>query len=146
MDRYTARRTSPDGCTCHRRSVRTLLLSALTIGLTLGSTTIASAHDTHRQDQRDLASLRRATTRYHDLDRAVADGYGILTDLAGVTCIGGPASEGDMGVHYVNGALVGDGRIDLARPEAVLFEPNGRFDDWNPRVRCPGPATGVRQW
>jgi hypothetical protein len=34
-----------------------------------------------------------------------------------------------MGVHYVNGALVGDGAVDLERPEALVYEPqkNGRL-------------------
>ena len=28
-----------------------------------------------------------------------------------------------MGIHYVNAAYVGDDAIDLARPEAVMYEP-----------------------
>ena len=28
-----------------------------------------------------------------------------------------------MGVHYVNGLLVGDGQIDVTRPEALIYEP-----------------------
>jgi hypothetical protein len=40
----------------------------------------------------------------------------------GVTCIDGPPGEGNMGVHYVNGTLVGDGKIDARHPEAVLYE------------------------
>ena len=27
-----------------------------------------------------------------------------------------------MGIHYVNGALVGDGVIDATRPEALIYE------------------------
>ena len=107
------------------RPVRTLMSSVVTVGLALGSVTIASAHDSHRQDHEDLARVRRATTRYHDVDRAIAGGYGILADLDGVTCIDGPRGQGNMGVHYVNGALVGDGKIDMVRPEAVLYEPKG---------------------
>ena len=29
-----------------------------------------------------------------------------------------------MGIHYVNGALVGDGEIDATRPEALIYEPS----------------------
>lgn len=32
-----------------------------------------------------------------------------------------------MGVHYVNGNLVGDGEIDASRPEALIYEPSA---DW----------------
>ena len=33
-----------------------------------------------------------------------------------------------MGVHYVNNELVGDGAVDVNRPEALLYEfRNGRF-------------------
>ncbi len=42
-------------------------------------------------------------------------------------CVSGP-QEGAMGVHYVNGALVGDGVIDERHPEALIYEPrNGRL-------------------
>ena len=33
-----------------------------------------------------------------------------------------------MGVHYVNASLVGDGLLDAAQPEALVFEPrNGQL-------------------
>ena len=34
-----------------------------------------------------------------------------------------------MGVHFVNGTLVGDPELDVARPELLVYEPlpNGRF-------------------
>ena len=28
-----------------------------------------------------------------------------------------------MGIHYVNGALVGDGEVDATKPEALIYEP-----------------------
>ena len=44
-------------------------------------------------------------------------------------CVSGPDS-GAMGLHYVNLALVGDGELDPAKPEIVIYEPskNGRLD------------------
>jgi hypothetical protein len=30
-----------------------------------------------------------------------------------------------MGIHYVNGALVADGEIDVTHPEALIYEPVG---------------------
>jgi hypothetical protein len=42
-------------------------------------------------------------------------------------CVSGP-QEGAMGVHFVNGPLVGDGELDARRPEALIFEQrNGRY-------------------
>jgi hypothetical protein len=42
-------------------------------------------------------------------------------------CVSGPQG-GAMGIHYVNGDLVGDGKLDPARPEALMYEPrNGRL-------------------
>ena len=33
-----------------------------------------------------------------------------------------------MGIHYVNGGLVGDGEIDASHPEALIYEPrNGEL-------------------
>jgi hypothetical protein len=37
--------------------------------------------------------------------------------------VSGSGDEGAMGMHFVNGALVGDGAIDVAHPEIVLYEP-----------------------
>jgi hypothetical protein len=31
-----------------------------------------------------------------------------------------------MGIHYINGTLVGDGQIDETRPEALIYEPTAQ--------------------
>jgi hypothetical protein len=67
-----------------------------------------------------LASLRVVTKKFHNLDTAKAKGYGLLTDEAGLACIAEPGM-GAMGVHYVNGALVGDGAIKASTPEAMVY-------------------------
>jgi hypothetical protein len=67
-------------------------------------------------------TVRQATASFRDVQAAGAAGY----ELAG-GCVSGP-EEGAMGVHFVNGALVGDGLLEAARPEALVYEPrNGRF-------------------
>jgi hypothetical protein len=66
----------------------------------------------------DLAAARAATARYHNAH----PGYSLLTDAAGIACIDNPG-EGGMGIHYVNGALVGDGKVSAATPELVVYEP-----------------------
>ena len=37
-------------------------------------------------------------------------------------CVSGP-DAGAMGMHFVNGPLVGDGVIDVSKPEIVIYEP-----------------------
>lgn len=64
----------------------------------------------------ELAAVRAATARYHDVARAVADGY-----ASTVECVAIPGAG--MGVHYVNGALVADPALDPLRPEVLVYEP-----------------------
>ena len=56
-------------------------------------------------------------SKYKSLHAAMDDGYVLLTG-----CV---ASEngGAMGVHYVRPDLVGDGKIDPATPEFLVYEP-----------------------
>jgi hypothetical protein len=70
-----------------------------------------------------LSAARAATAGFHNGH----PGYSLLTDAAGIACIDQPG-EGGMGIHYVNGALVGDGKVSAATPELVVYEPlaNGR--------------------
>lgn len=63
----------------------------------------------------DLAALRKATARYHDVEVALADGY-----LPDPHCVAAP--PGGMGMHYVNPGNM-DLVIDPSRPEALLYEP-----------------------
>jgi hypothetical protein len=71
----------------------------------------------------DLSSLRHATASYHDLNVAVAAGYGKFTDAKGIACIDMPGM-GAMGNHYVLGSLVGDGAVNLTTPEALVYAPD----------------------
>jgi hypothetical protein len=69
-----------------------------------------------------IKPVREATRMFHRVGAATRAGYAQFTDVNGVTCIDGPAAEGNMGIHYVNGDLVGDGKVDPLHPEAVLYE------------------------
>ena len=92
-------------------------LAAVLTGTQVGSATAGA-------DQ--LAAARAGTASFHDV--ANATGYGLFTDAAGIACIDKPG-EGTMGVHYVNGDLVGDPEENAATPEALVYEPmkNGRL-------------------
>jgi hypothetical protein len=76
--------------------------------------------------ENDLAAARQATARYHDVDQAA--GYAEFHDAQDVACIA-QRGEGTMGIHYVNGALVGDASVDATTPEALVYEPreNGKL-------------------
>jgi hypothetical protein len=67
--------------------------------------------------------VKHATAGYHDVGVAEQAGYGRFVDVNGIACIDMPGM-GAMGVHYVNGALVGDGKVDALTPEAVVYEPD----------------------
>ena len=75
----------------------------------------------------DQSDARTGTARYHNLAIAMNEGYGLFTDAAGIACIDDP--DGGMGIHYVNGSLVGDGDVNASTPEALVYEPqpNGRL-------------------
>ena len=70
-----------------------------------------------------VKAVREATERFRDVAVAQSEGYALMFG-----CVSGP-DTGAMGLHYVNLALVGDGELDVARPEIVIYEPlpNGRL-------------------
>ena len=69
-----------------------------------------------------LDHLRDATQPYQSLKAAKADGYGKLKDAEGIACIDMPG-EGGMGVHFVNGDLVGDAEVVGDTPELLVYDP-----------------------
>lgn len=87
----------------------------------------ASLADAHRNSggyrpSALVQQVREGTRRYRDVDVASAEGYAQF-----LACVSAP-DEGAMGVHFVNGALVGDGALDPSRPEALVYEPkNGEL-------------------
>ena len=86
------------------------------------SPTTASLAVQHAADNATLATIRRATAKYHDLDAALADGFVLLHP-----CDNEPG-EGVVGAVYVNFARLIDGVPDPASPDALIYEPsaNGR--------------------
>jgi hypothetical protein len=95
---------------------------------------LAQTHDEHggapvaqqrknTPQQNDLVNIVRDATRdFRDVSKAMAKGYSLLFG-----CVSG-GDYGAMGLHFVNLGLVGDGELDAAKPEIVLYEPlpNGR--------------------
>ena len=91
------------------------------------STSYAAAQGNHAQhaagnDQKNQSGelvkiVRESTERFRDVAIAQQEGYSLLFG-----CVSGP-DAGAMGLHYVNGSLIGDDVIDPTRPEIVIYEP-----------------------
>ena len=60
--------------------------------------------------------VRDADARFADVAVAKSEGY------APIPCVSGP-DGGAMGIHYVNQKLIDDPAVDVAHPEAILYEP-----------------------
>jgi hypothetical protein len=101
-----------------RKLLAPTLLAAF-LFVTIG--THAEAGVDHR-DHAHLGQLRHATAKYHSVPVAEKAGYARFVDVDGIACIDMP-DMGAMGVHYVNGSLVGDGKVSALKPEAVVYEP-----------------------
>jgi hypothetical protein len=74
------------------------------------------------QDQKSkggalVRAVREATERFKAVKAAETEGYHLQFG-----CVSGP-DAGAMGMHFVNGSLVGDGVIDASKPEIVIYEP-----------------------
>jgi hypothetical protein len=64
-----------------------------------------------------VKAVREATARFQDVSVAQAEGYSLQFG-----CVSG-GDVGAMGMHFINGTLVGSGVIDVAHPQIVLYEP-----------------------
>jgi hypothetical protein len=104
-----------------RRTLGYLLLASsalfLTLGLPTGLAAEENEHAHHASPPALVQAVREATAQFIDVNNATASGYGPF-----LGCVSGP-DHGAMGIHYVNGGLVGDGEIDASHPESLIYEP-----------------------
>ena len=86
--------------------------------LALASVLAAGAASASESGSNPLAeSVRNANDRFKDVSVAMAEGYAPIPCASGV-------EGGAMGIHYVNAGYLKDDAIDVARPEAVMYEPS----------------------
>lgn len=78
------------------------------ISMTTGNTSAAAVDNLSPATNHELARARNATAKYHDFDRADADGYEFLA------CVPGEGRE------YVNWSIV-DCNFDIEHPEALHY-------------------------
>jgi hypothetical protein len=103
-----------------RTSTRAVLAVTWASGLVTAAPLLEddSRHD-HASPARLVQIVRDATRQFIDVNAATNAGYNPF-----LGCVSGP-DHGAMGIHYVNGALVGDGEVDAWHPEALIYEPSG---------------------
>jgi hypothetical protein len=94
-----------------RQMTRNAGLATLALlAISVGSAALAD-------DSNPLADkVRAADARFSDVAVAKSEGY------APIPCVSGP-DGGAMGIHYVNQKLIDDPAVDVAHPEAILYEP-----------------------
>jgi hypothetical protein len=104
-----------------RKSYRMLIVLAAVL-LSVGTTVALANAGSQRPAGTFAEAVRAATAQFRDVEAAKAAGYGLFHG-----CTSGP-QEGAMGIHFANGQLAGDGVLDAATPEALLYEQkNGKL-------------------
>jgi hypothetical protein len=96
-------------------------IAVLLVGSACFTTLLFAQNSNHEHPapSKLVLDVRAATQQFLDVNNAGPAGYG-----PAFGCVTGP-DHGAMGIHYVNGTLVGDGLIDVAHPEALIYEPVG---------------------
>ncbi|MFW6078852.1 MAG: hypothetical protein ACODAE_04480 [Gemmatimonadota bacterium] len=89
------------------------------------------------EENAGLATLRRATARYHDVDAAIEDGFVQI-----LPCQESPDGQGALGIPY--GKLDRfDTNIDLSKPELLFYEPQA---DGSLRLVGAEPVVPIEAW
>jgi hypothetical protein len=101
------------------KHIRLLLIGLIILSLFVLSSVALASSSEPAQGETLVGTVRQATRGFMNVDAAEAAGYGLFHG-----CVSGP-QEGAMGIHYVNGDLVGDGEIDALQPEALIYEMRG---------------------
>jgi hypothetical protein len=91
------------------------LAVAMLLVIVLASIAYAATGITDPVVLKDLARLRQATAKYHDVNAALADGF-----VPTPHCIAEPGAGG-MGIHYIHPDRLMDPAINLLEPEVLLY-------------------------
>jgi hypothetical protein len=114
-------KTIPNHRRAQLRGMR-ILLPCFAAAVTLTGIN-AFSQDLHHTQHDEVAPaklvqiVRNATRQFENVNVATGAGYQPMFG-----CVSGP-DHGAMGVHYINGVLVGDGQVEATKPEALIYEP-----------------------
>ena len=96
-----------------------ILLALVMLVVVSGQVVASSLNVNDPAVLKDLAKVRNATAKYHDVENALADGF-----VADPVCVA-EDGFGGMGIHYVNYERVMDPELNLLEPEILLYAPSG---------------------
>ena len=99
-----------------RRAVATVVLAATAAAVVVAASATGSAAAPGSAGNADLASVRAATAKYHDVEVAKGDGYVEVSPCE-------QNASGVMGIHFLHPQLAQDAVIDPHRPEVLLYVP-----------------------
>ena len=111
--------------------LKRILVAAIAGFAIAASTGVALGGDGALSPQ--LQEVRAAVARYHSIQQALNDGYVFEADEPCVTSPPAPSldgSQGTMGIHVPNPALLADQALDPLRPELLLYvrKANGELE------------------
>ena len=86
----------------------------LALVATLAGVAYAATGTTDPQVLKELAQVRQATDKYHDVNVALADGF-----IQTPTCVESP--DGGMGIHFINITRLMDPAVNILEPEILLY-------------------------
>jgi hypothetical protein len=112
------------------RKMKFYVIGALALTSVVPSYVLAQTAHSHPTDTlQDLTAAQKArqsalikmvqdaTERFKDVAEAEREGY-----APNFGCVSGP-DQGAMGIHYINGDILGKGEIDVRYPTIVIYEP-----------------------
>lgn len=90
-----------------------MLLLVLIVSIAYAATGVADP-----MALKDLAKVRQATAKYHNVEVALADGF-----IQTPACVESP--DGGMGIHFINPARLMDPAENILEPEVLLYVETG---------------------
>ncbi len=112
-----------------QKSLLRILTLALLSSLVVATPLLAAEKPAHHSAAHEapasgtlVEAVRNGTRQYINVNNATAAGYGPF-----LGCVAG-TDHGAMGIHYVNGTLLGNLTLDPSQPQALIYEPdNGKL-------------------
>ena len=101
-----------------KNSALALLVTAALVGVAGPAAADTGGSGSHHKgpSKAQLAKVRAATAKYKDVKKAIADGY-----IATKECE--ESKAGAMGFHYFNPKGAGDRKVDITKPDFLLYGP-----------------------
>jgi hypothetical protein len=96
------------------KKLRLSVFIAILVLLAVAGSAYAATGLTDPSILKDLAQVRQATAKYHNVNVALADGF-----IETPHCVASP--EGGMGIHFIHPARLMDPAENILEPEILLY-------------------------